>query len=187
MSYADSHYNSTDMGTGLTTGTTTGSRAYGPAGGTAVGMGAPGYGSPEETAATLSRLGVLRPNQQGYVNPYRVQQPPAVAPPRPTVTPAAAPPNPLTQGWSSLPMGPPQTTPAFRPPQRQGHVTDIWGPRYPMDPSFPGLAEAARRRAGSTHFQTTPAGLMNGGFGSRTSQRSRGSGMGRGGGGGSGW
>jgi len=43
-------------GLGITTGTITGNKAYGPAGGNAVGMGAPGYGTPQQTAQTLARL-----------------------------------------------------------------------------------------------------------------------------------
>ncbi len=43
-------------GLGITTGNITGNKAYGPAGGNAVGMGAPGYGTPQQTAQTLARL-----------------------------------------------------------------------------------------------------------------------------------
>lgn len=68
-------------GLGLTTGKVTGNKAYGKAGGTAVGMGAPGFGTPEETARTLARM------RQVTLAPQ-----PVAAPPRPVAAPVVAPP-----------------------------------------------------------------------------------------------
>lgn len=79
------------MALGLTTGTRTGTSAYGPSGGFAVGMGAPGYGSPDETARTMagyrvSPMGVVRApvaNNPAYVAP----RPMVAAPPKPYAAP----------------------------------------------------------------------------------------------------
>lgn len=67
---------------GLTTGNVTGTSAYGPAGGNAVGMGAPGFENPAATARTLARM---QPQVQA---PVRQAAPLAVAPvPIPRVKP----------------------------------------------------------------------------------------------------
>jgi len=91
---------------GLTTGNVTGPKAYGPAGGNAVGMGAPGYGSPAETAATLARQ---RPKLRTPVRP-------AIAPPKvPVPIPRVKPPVPMYGPNVGIPDMRPQiggTTPA---------------------------------------------------------------------------
>lgn len=152
---------------GLTTGTRTGTSAYGAPGGMAVGMGAPGFGSPAQTARTLAaRAPVAHP--ASYMQPQ-------MAPMAPMAQPAPAYPQPGT------------VTDVFGQPVRMdpgilGQMLNGLN-QSPAPPStFPARPGVAPRYGVANKDQSRLPGMGGPSFGSMGY-----SGGGYGGGGGGGW